>query len=203
MANKSKGLVIVIIALAFVLAGYFVYSIIGVERVERSQSYEYKLQIIPEEIGNYTVYIPIIINEEETISELAENLHIVNGNATHDIINTEHGLALRVMGEAEVVIESSTPEQIPFPYLSMLNETIDRSKTTGQVDFWVFCDKKNGSGNITISVQLSTQSERDWYNGLGMHKWSSRTTREEKIDEVTIIPGWQKVPGYISVEVSN
>jgi hypothetical protein len=203
MENKSKGLVIALIALAFVLAGYFVYSIIGVERVERSQSYEYKMHVIPDGNGNYTLYVPIIINEDESVSELTEDMHITKGDATYEIIDTEHGLALKIEGNEEVIIESSTKEQIPFPYLSMLNETIDRSETTGGVDFWVFYDKSNGSGNITLSVQLSTQSERDWYNGLGMRKWSSGTAREEKINEITLTQGWQKVPGYISVEVSN
>jgi hypothetical protein len=183
--------------------GYFVYSIIGVERVERSQSYEYKMHVIPDENGNYTLYVPIVISEDESVSKLTEDLQITKGVATYEIIDTEHGWALKIEGHEEVIIESSTKEQMSFPYLSMLNETIDRSETTGGVDFWIFYDKSIGSGNITLSVQLSTQSERDWYNGLGMRKWSSGTTREEKIEEVTLTQGWQKVSGYISVEVSN
>jgi hypothetical protein len=205
MSKKSKGLIIIFIVFALVIVsmGYVVYSIIGVERVERRQSYEYNLHVIPDENGNYTLYVPILINEDESISELTEGLHITSGNATNEIIDTEHGWALKIEGEGEVVFESSTKEQISYPYLSMLNETIDRRETLGEVDFWIFCNRPNGSGNITLSVHLETQSERDWYNGLGMHKWSSGNTREEEIEEVTLTSGWQKVPGYISVEVSN
>jgi hypothetical protein len=205
MQNKGKAFIIVIIVLAIIIVamGYVVYSIIGVERVERSQSYEYVLHVIPDENGNFTLYVPIVINEDESISELTEDLHITKGDTNYEIIDTEHGRALKIEGDEEVIIESSTKEQITFPYLSMLNETIDRRETLGDVDFWVFCDKTNVPGDITLSVQLSTQSERDWYNGLGMHKWSSGSAREEEIEEVTLTSGWQKVPGYLMVEVSN
>lgn len=205
MSKKEKGFIIIIIVFAFVivLMGYVAYSIIGVERLERSQSYEYNLHVIPDGNGNYTLYVPIVVNEDESISLLTENLHITSGGATYEIIDTEHGKALRIEGDEGITFEASTNERISFPYLSMLNESIDRMETIGEVDFWIFCDNSNDSGNITISVHLETQSEREWYNGLGMRKSSSGTIREEEIDEVTLTSGWQKVPGYISVEVSN
>jgi len=174
-----------------------------VERVERSQSYEYNLHVIPDENRDFTLYVPIVINEDESVSELTEDLHITKGNANYEIINTEHGWALKIEGHEEVIFGSSTKERIIFPYLSMLNETIDRRDALGEVDFWVFCDRPNGNGNITLSVQLSTQSERNWYNGLGMHKWSSGSAREEEIEDVTLTSGWQKSPGYISMELSD
>ncbi|UCE36336.1 MAG: hypothetical protein JSW00_12480 [Thermoplasmata archaeon] len=205
MEKERKVLIIVLIAFAIVIAsiGYFVYLIIEVETVERSQSYEYKLEIIPDETGEYTVYVPIVINEDKSISELMDDLHITKGDATYEIIETEHGWALKIVSNTEVSIESSIDEPISFPYLSMLNESIERKEAHSEVNFWVFYDKLEGEGNITLSVHLSTDSERVWYNGLGLEKWSSGTHREEKIDEVTVTSGWQKVPGYISIEVSN
>ncbi len=203
MSKKSKGLIIISIALIFVLMGYLVYSIIGVERVENGQSYEYKLLITPKDVENYTLYVPIAINEDGSVSELMDDLHITKGNASYEIIETEYGKVLKIVANGEVNFESSGKRRIPMPHLSMLNVTEEGEQASGDVEFWVYCDKPIDSDNITLTLHLSAEVWRDWYNGLGMHKWYSYTEREEQIEDVAITQGWQKVHGYILMELGN
>lgn len=206
MQKESKVVIKVLVAfiIVLVLIMYLVYQLIVIETEEDGQSYEYEMQIVPEEKGNYTLYVPVIINEDGSVSELMQDINIIKGNATYEIIDTEHGKALKIVTDEEVRIKSSGQKRILWPYLSMLNATKeDRVQENGEVEFWVYCDKPVGSKNITLNIYFSAEVWSDTYNGLGMQKLNSGNFKDEQIEDVTVVTGWQKVPGYILKELAN
>jgi len=56
--------------------------------------------------GNYTVYLPIPVNETG-VSYIMDNFKLVVGNCTYRIENTTFGLALNITGRGHVALESS------------------------------------------------------------------------------------------------
>ncbi|UCE73789.1 MAG: hypothetical protein JSV56_12300 [Methanomassiliicoccales archaeon] len=206
MQKEIKALIIGLIVVFIVIAsiGGFIYLIIVAETVERGQSSEYKLEIITNDTANYILHVPLAVNDDESVSELMDDLHITEGKATHETIQTEHGMALKIEANESVCLMASETKQILRPHLSMLNDTSeDGAPDYSNLEFWLYCDKSVDSTNITLSIHLTIESWRDWYNGLGMHKWYSSSTREEQIKDVTVTSGWQKVPGYILMELAN
>ena len=206
MQKESKIVIKVLVAFIIVLMliMYLAYQLIVIETEEEGQSYEYEVQILPEEKGNYTLYVPVIVNEDGSVSELMQDINIIKGNATYEIIDTEHGKALKIVADEEVRIKSSGQKRILWPYLSMLNATKEeRIQENGEVEFWVYCDKPAGSKNITLNIYFSAGVWSDTYNGLGMQRSNSAHFKDEQIEDVTVVTGWQKVPGYIFKELAN
>jgi hypothetical protein len=56
--------------------------------------------------GNYTVYLPIPVNETG-VSYIMENFTLIEGNCTYKIENTTYGLALNVTGKGHVEFEAT------------------------------------------------------------------------------------------------
>jgi hypothetical protein len=195
------AIALIIIGMVALSIGYASYKLTTVVREEESQSYEYQLHITGDNNHNYTVYVPVLINETGSASEIAEDLQITNGSATYEIIETEYGTALKVVSNQDVSIELMGDRMISGPRLSLLNRSLgDPSRPYGPVEFWIFCDKPSGSGSIVINVNLEVVVSKETYNEFDTKTESSYSQWAEQIRDITVTNGWQTVQGLISIE---
>jgi hypothetical protein len=198
------AIAIIMIVMVAIFIGYASYKLMKVARVEESQSYEYQLHITGDNNHNYTVYVPVLIDETGSTLEIAQDLEITNGSATYEIIETEYGTALKVESNQDVSIELMGDRIIPGPRLSLFNGSLEeQSVAYGSVEFWIFCDKPTGSDFIVIDISLAVEISKETYNGFDAKTESSYKQWAEQIRDVRVTNGWQTVEGLISIETED
>jgi hypothetical protein len=85
----------------------------------------YQIDIIADESTNYTVYVPVPLNPDGSISPLYENLKCINGECNYSLIDTNYGKAIQIIGSGDIEImsilelTSSEYEQNRYSNLSM------------------------------------------------------------------------------------
>jgi|GEM_PF-2480703 len=159
-----------VIAIIIILVGVIWYKG-GFESRDEVECFYY-VRISPEDICNYTVYLPIVIEPGVSSSDVMKTLQITEGSAQWQIIDTEYGKALEVISNTTVVLSSSvsfdisektwrpttalkdSKEQFPgnCPGLSMWNNTTATPKSMGST--WFYCSADIPQKNITILLSL-------------------------------------------------
>ncbi len=121
--------------------------------------------------GNYTVYIPIVVNETG-ISYLMDNLTIIEGNCTYRIENTTYGLALNITGRGHVTLESSADYKRYVENWEVVKTsgidpkthpiTLSMSNITYKKDMGLPSDYTNATGYNTTKIPF--EIPRMWKN---------------------------------------
>ncbi len=84
---------------------------------EIQTSHKYIIEIIINQNLNYTIFVPVPLewnkNEQNSteVSEVINQLKIINGTADFSIVETEKGFALKIIGNDNIKIEGKTNVQ--------------------------------------------------------------------------------------------
>ena len=96
----ASGLCILIAILLFLNAIRIYYEVEEIKRESYEEDYEYQLNITPSNNTTYKILFPIPDNK------ILDDYNI-NGNATIQINNTEHGLALEIISTESIEFETT------------------------------------------------------------------------------------------------
>ena len=220
--SYKKKIVILLIAILFltsVTVGYYVWSQLPPwPELKEKCYYNYTVRISPPNDENFTLFLPlpVIINvtdwskfietpstTDSQIPAFIENLTVC-GNATYDVINTEKGFALKVVGngKVDIFLEGHIEHQKEFILLSMIH------KYQGGIFYSVYSNTSFPSPGCEIYIDwwcdIHLQAEGNnsyFYPGriiCEIREYENMEKEGVKVEEM----GWHSVTGTCGLIVS-
>lgn len=146
------------------------------ESVERA---DFKVEVAPTEPGGaYVVYVPIPAERDGTPAA-GFGLLVLDGAPRFGLVQSEHGMALRIAGEGPAKLVA----QGPLPVRLSLD---DVSFAFRQFKFWAYLDR-DASGPVLLKVEVRASSHHaDW----DVHRDNSKAI---VVQEPLEPKGWQVV----------
>lgn len=173
----------------------FIFLIVGTSGCIGKTSVYYNLVITPTN-GTAIIYVPVAINEDGSMSDVMNNLRTIsyrsrepNQNASYEIINTNHGKALKVVTKEQIEIQNDIVQRGQASFnITMWNKTFEAR--TGEV--WIYMDNSSTAEDVNIRFQLFYLNR-----GLviGQHVGTLITTKQHAND-TSLKKGWNVYPIY-------
>ena len=187
---KIKYINVVIITITFI------FLIIGTSGCIVKTSAYYKLVISPTN-GTAIIYVPVAINEDGSMSDVMNNPKVIsyrsrepNPNASYEIINTNHGKALKVVTKEQIEIQNGINQRGQANFnITMWNKTFEAR--TGEV--WIYMDNSSTAEDVNIMFQLSYSNT---VFVIAQHAGTSITTEQYANDRTSLKKGWNVYPIY-------
>lgn len=119
--------------------------------------YNFQVNINTQESTNFTMQIPLVIDDNDKILESMNNLEI-NGNAKVKFDETIYGNAMNISGSGPVIITINENKRISPSRLSMVVDSNNDGKINdvyNKVKYWFYLSKTNGNDiNIIESFKM-------------------------------------------------
>ena len=164
------------------------------------QSANFTIEIIIIGTGQINVTVPLLVYQNGSVSNLMNDLKILEGSGNFEIIQSEKGNALRISTNSNIILNSKLEKSkgkdyIVWQVLSLEKDTnyngdIDVSKN----DLNYFVLLKNTTN--PINVELNIKFEASQYN-----KWSGSDTLSECNGMIYPDDKWQTISGFRGVEM--
>lgn len=128
---------------------------------KETMKYKYHVEISSLNYINYTLYLPIPIHEDGSVSEMIDYLKIVKGNGKFEIIESNYGKALKLTGNGFIVLEINDSQILKMPnknnlpgiYLSLEN------KSSNEIYYNLYGSFENNSEiNMKLIYHFSHQT---------------------------------------------
>lgn len=125
---------------------------------EDMTSYFYKLEITPTTNSSYQIIVPIFVLENNSISQVNDQLTILFGKGTFQLTDTIHGSALLInssekftiyLNGSKMIDFNLNDEMIPSIYLSMNVNNSHIWKTCNE-HYWIYSNTPNN--NVTVEL---------------------------------------------------
>jgi hypothetical protein len=207
MKRKVKWIItIVVVAIVIASAYYVLYHYLPNVRRERRWTYlRYSVEINVNETFDYTVYVPLLINENGIVLNMIHEPQILDGVIAYEVLETEHGKALKIVGRGDVafctelnsdgdfslITEGEGQEGILHASLSMWNGSCVADEWR---ELWTYSDIPSNMSNMTVHVSLTMVYHTQTVNGFGkvirIHSPGLYITDYLKYN---VTNGWQKV----------
>jgi hypothetical protein len=143
---RSDRLMTVIATLA--LAGILIsatYFVIEDRRKEELVTLDYRAVLTTKNTSEGVVWVPVSAN-----SEIQDALRVTKGKGTIVLMETEHGLALRIEYEGDVTVRGSIES---FEYFAVWQLTMKRTDWDDRT--WAGFDPAPGEvGNVSIKIEV-------------------------------------------------
>lgn len=153
----KKQILLITYVITLVLSGCF-------DNIEGEESfYNFQVNINSQDSANFTILIPIVIDNNNKISEIMYDLKI-NGDAEVKFDETIYGKALNISGLGPVLITTNGNKRISPSRLSMIVDSDNDGKINdeyGNVKYWFFL--LNTDGNL-INIQESFKMKGGGWN---------------------------------------
>ena len=121
--------------------------------------YEYTIDIEVNEEGYYSILtpMPVWVQNKSKAEFIIDNLMVTQGNATFDIIQTIHGLALNITAYDDARIEFSgiyefLDDGVPKFDMSMINNSYNNNQNLEDVGHHIMYYQSNTNQNLSASV---------------------------------------------------
>jgi hypothetical protein len=211
MKRKTKVIItIVVVAIVVVSAYYVLYHYLPNVRREREWTYlRYGVEINVNETFDYTVYVPIPINEDGIVFNMIYTPQILDGVTAYEVFETEHGKALKIVGRGNVtfctelnsdgnvsfIAEGEGQEGILHASLSMWNGSFvdDGWREDEWRELWTYSDIPPNISNMTVHVSLDIIHSTQTVDGFGKVIKSYSTVNAQDYLKYNVSNGWQKV----------
>jgi len=202
MRHKILVSIVIIILLVGTCVGFLLYS----QWQRRSKWWEieifhYEVEITPIKTTNYTIYLPVpLISRHDNPNNgkpiaLMNELQLVDGNATFEIITTAYGYSLKITSSEYCVIKA---------HKEFENETTeyDDDYAFGELSMSIG-DKYNSPKRIyynsatleSVKLYMNTYNRRFHSEGGHNYEWG--------IANYYLSIGWQEVDLYIDSTVTS
>jgi len=213
MNRKAQWIIAIIIAAIIVVASayYILFDYLPNVRREREWTYLlYGVEIDVNETFDYTVYVPLPINENGIVFNMIYTPQILDGVASYEVLETEHGKALKIVcrgnvtfctelnsdGNVSLITEGEGQEGILHASLSMWNGSFvdDGWREDEWRELWTYSDIPPNISNMTVHVSLDIRHYTQTVDGFGKvirtHSPGLYITDYLKYN---VTNGWQKV----------
>jgi len=150
---------------------------------------DYRISIYPEKRIEYILYLPLPRYNDST-SPVLENLGNIFGDAEYEIIDTEKGEALKIVGNGSVTLYFTERLEIErnATGLSLTNSSIITSPSARiENTYWLYF-------NSTSPVNMSLSANYSEGYASGTYYWTRETWFS--FQDMTLVNGWQLVEGY-------
>lgn len=200
MKKKLKVIIIVTITIILLITAW------NVRFYKESFSYVFKVEVIPNGDGNFTVYLPVPITKDGNVSPVVSDWVIKNPD--YEIIETMYGRALKISGNRSIVIEIKGNEKCDESFFSMRNKTpllMDEEMKLLPYpawDFYVGLNRSLDTKSVEIYACWDYRHKFGDYNVFGFRLGpllAGETICYSRIDGVVLTEdGWQVVEGMSS-----
>jgi hypothetical protein len=162
--------------------------------------YAYVLEVNTNHTGDYEIYVPIPIVEVANLSELLlANLTIPEGNGDHDLIETQYGIVLGVIGDKNMTLQATALLNYVASksLLHILSTQVENYPTDkwGDRTYWVYADLSEKIERVLIKVSFTADKIIKNAKGETVRYETGCYTQMEGI----LTPGWQKIHGRYGV----
>jgi hypothetical protein len=133
------------------------------------RDYKYEFEIITTIDNEYILYIPIPVEKNGESSSIISKLKVIKGKVKTEIIDTEHGKALKIDGKGNASFKSVGKDfstlfilgDSDIHYLSMQNN----SENLRGKEYWIYY---NSTANKDLSIQFNYDCSDD---GVSWGMW--------------------------------
>ncbi len=151
--------------------------------------YKYTVEINTDSPENYTIYVPILVNEDDgEISKAMNNLE-KSGKCSYEITNSRNGWAMMIEGIGNITLLSEGEKEIQYAWLSMYNASYGENKSFGE--YWIYSDHK-GNNSIDVWVYGYIDKGHSEFEGKSYVSYVRCQIKES---------GWQRYRGDHGVSV--
>lgn len=193
--DKSKRLAVIIIAIVVILPSVLFISFYRFE----SHSFEYEIRIGTDEAAEYRVIVPFpeFSDKNEYWQEYVFDRLDNTGKADVELVETEHGLGLRVIYNQSIEIKFQQKKDLPALGVTM-EEPHNDTHDLDEYYYWVYGNySQNTTSNLFAHISLKSIT-RDgslfgYRSGYGLDIWMSSWKTSPSVDV-----GWDKYLGYRS-----
>ena len=161
--KHKRKYVSVIVVIIIVISGIM----FGIAGENRNYEYYYLIELSPNDLSEYELYFPMALNAGNQPHEIMDDLNVEGKNANTQIIDTEHGKALRVFGTGDIHIYGdvvggkTTFYGDPLEYPPIFHLSMYSHSNTGVDYHWIYYNNsKRFAVDITISATIK-QSESE------------------------------------------
>ncbi len=155
-------------------------------KTEENNEYEYLAKIRTVSEDNYTIIVPIVVNQvDENISSIINDLDIL-GNGNYKIEHTEYGIGLNISARGNVTIEAKGNNFVEYGILSLKFDSDGDGITRDEgpdVEYWYyFTSKSNMSVNLEIKCRIkhgpSSYKSELFLTNISKMGWNRKDGRE-------------------------
>jgi len=185
---KYAILAFFICVLVMISALLWALSFIGTED-DGFTDIDYRISIQTEKRIEYTLYLPLPLYNDST-STVMENLGNIFGDAEYEIIDTEKGEALKIVGNGSVTLYFTERLKIErnATELSLINSSIITSPSARIENiYWLYFNSSS-----PVNMSLSANYSEGYASGT--YYWTRETW--VSFQDMTLVNGWQLVEGY-------
>lgn len=171
MKKKLKTIITVTIIIMLLITLW------NVRFYKESFSYVFKVEVVFNGDGNFTIYLPVPITKDGNVSPVVSDW--VVKNQSYEIVETMYGYALKISGNNRVVIKIKGNEKCDEAFFSMRNKTpllMDEETMLLPYpawDFWVYLNKSSDIDKVEIYAYWDIRHEFGDYNMFGYRLGSS------------------------------
>ena len=142
---------------------------------------KYTIIIEPSSSEEFLVYLPLLLNDENTTSDLNDLIDIKEGKGKFEIISTEYGRCLNISSSEKIILSLELSKKEDLPNLSL---SLKIEENTHSIKYYSYFILNNSIDNLNLNIKFDYKP----YEGALREK--------QEIQEKITDNGWQIIEGY-------
>lgn len=178
---------VVLIIFLLIVPTYYAYQANIINKVTEKCDYEYELTIYIEGTGNYSLYVPLPLDQnEQPFTDVINYLrNLQNNNNYFEVIETYFGPTLKILGSKNSTITVSgtnffnttdlnhytrNSENNNPKFKLNLSLEVNNSVNSKKEKYWVYCSKDQNITKLRLQVKLRLDYKFECYSQDGKRK---------------------------------